>query len=177
LRSLAATYGSTTSIRSAALVADHIILNFAPAFIYYSAAASGNFTAAPNPNGIWLQGSLTAPNTLLVYSALVGSTMQIDGGAANANFNFGAELASDVVNPDTSDPMLPATFFKDQGDLNYFQGLITINGNGGADSIDANDHGKLYTVGGVVQYAVDENGNPVMPLTPLHINDDGAPAT
>jgi hypothetical protein len=161
------------------IVTDHSILNFAPANIYYSAAAGavrGNFTSAMG-SGIWIQGSLTAPNTFLGYSTLTGSTMQIDGGVANDGFNFGAELANDVANPDKTDPVLPATFSKDQGDLNLLQGLVAVNGNGGADSLEANDHGKLYTVNGIVQYAVDENGNPVLPQTPLHMNDDGLPAT
>ena len=159
------------------VVTDHSILNFAPAFIYYS-TDPGNYTDAIGPNnGLWIQGSLTAPNSFLVYSTLLGNTMEIDGGAKNDNFNFAAELVNDIVNPDTADPALPATFFHDQGDLNYLKGLATLVGNGGADSLEANDHGKLYTIGGVQQYATDDNGNPILPFDPLHINDDGLPAT
>jgi hypothetical protein len=168
------------------ILTDHSLLNFAPAFIYYSASSSGGMTGNfTNPakinNGLWIQGSLTASNTFLLSGTLLGSTNEVDGGAKSDSFNFGAELVNDVVNPDSTDPALPPVFGKDQGDLNSLQGLTTVVGNGapagGGDSLEVNDHGPLYLVNGVQQYATDDNGNPVVPALPLHTNDDGVPAT
>jgi hypothetical protein len=175
--------GSPTNLGlSQIVVTDHSILNLAPAFIYYGivpsgAGTHGNFTDASGAaDGIAIQGSLSASNTFLVWSTASGSTTELDGGAAVDSFNFAAELAADVGNPDVADSALPATFFHDQGDLNNLRGAVNVVGNGGSDSLEADDHGGLYTIHGVQQYATDANGNP-LPLVPLHINDDGLPAT
>src|SRR5262249_37713800 len=94
------------------------------------------------------------------------------GGAGNDYVNVGASLTDDVPMPGSPGVMMP----HDQGDLNAIQGLLTFNGNGGSDSVEVDDHGQLYAPGGVQQYATNASGQAMLP-EPVHINDDGLPAT
>ena len=115
-------------------VTNNLIHNFAAADIYYSAVNGGQFNNANN-SGILLKGSHTLANTFLVTStfgvpnpsgtnpAPATTTYEIDGGLGNDAFNVGSTHASN------------------NGNFDLIQGLVTVVGNGGSDTLVANDHG------------------------------------
>ena len=113
--------------------------------VNYAAAGSFNDTTGQN-DGILIIGSHNLATTFTFRTTLAASTIEVLGGLGNDAFNVGAPLTG-----------LPGNAGND-GDLDLIQGLITIVGNGGNDSLEANDHGAT----GAFNYIV----------TPTNISND-----
>ncbi|HEV3084408.1 MAG TPA: DUF4214 domain-containing protein, partial [Gemmataceae bacterium] len=141
-RLIVSDYGDTTAGRDTFIqVYNNLLHGFAPGDVYYSAAGGGQFNNASS-SGILLKSSYTLPSTFVVYSTLgvpnlnyvspapATTTYEIDGGQNNDTFNIGDTHAGN------------------SGNLDLIQGLVTVVGNGGSDSLVVNDEANKKTSNG-----------------------------
>ena len=98
-------------------------------------ATGGGFNdivgATDRADGILLNGSHTLATTFTLRTTVAGSTLMAQGGLANDNFFIGAPPPTVTILPGN-----PA----DKGNLDLIQGHVTVLGNGGADTLEADDH-------------------------------------
>ncbi|MFO0878369.1 MAG: hypothetical protein U0840_13595 [Gemmataceae bacterium] len=107
------------------------ITGLAPATLYY-AATGGAFHTSSN-EGVVLLASRLGANSVLLRGTHAGSSYQIVGGPLADAFYVG----------DTS--------VGNQGNLNLIRGTVAFVGNGGADTLEINDHGAS----GAFNYLID----------------------